>query len=155
MSLICVASDVPKFLAQDVPLFQAIVSDLFPGVTLPEHDYGELKLALERDLASQGLKPVPKFLTKVIQLFETLNVRHGVMLVGPTGGGKTVCRSTLAAAMTHLREDLNSPNQVFQIVRKFELNPKVLHALVLIPLALTRSPCRVLPMANCTVHTTC
>lgn len=33
---------------------------------------------------------------KTLQLFETMNVRFGVMLVGPTGGGKTTIYKILA-----------------------------------------------------------
>ena len=38
---------------------------------------------------NKGLQVEPVQTKKVIQLYETMLVRHGVMLVGPTGGGKT------------------------------------------------------------------
>jgi Hydrolytic ATP binding site of dynein motor region len=39
---------------------------------------------------------------KVIQLYETMLTRHCTMIVGPTGGGKTVCLNTLVKAQTNL-----------------------------------------------------
>ena len=41
-------------------------------------------------------------LLQVIQLYETLIVRHGVMLVGPTGGGKTTVYQILAKTLGKL-----------------------------------------------------
>ena len=58
------------------------------------------------------------------QLFETLNVRFGVMIVGPTGGGKTTIYKILADAMTKLREESNSNDERFQKVKIKLLNPK-------------------------------
>lgn len=46
---------------------------------------------------------VPSSVTKCIQLFDTFEVRFGVMLVGPTGGGKTACYKILADAHSKLR----------------------------------------------------
>ncbi|KAJ7549736.1 hypothetical protein O6H91_07G065700 [Diphasiastrum complanatum] len=116
-------SNLPKFLAQDVSLFLAIISDLFPGVIIPPQDFGELQASIQQCILDAGLQPVPSYVIKVIQLYETMNVRFGVMAVGPTGGGKTTCYRILQAAMTKLRLEGNS-NQSFQVTHSYVLNPK-------------------------------
>ena len=35
-------SNVPKFVAEDLPLFNALIQDLFPGVEIPEQNSSEL-----------------------------------------------------------------------------------------------------------------
>ena len=116
-------SNLPKFLVEDAELFQAIVQDLFPGVDVPETPGGDLEAAIIESLEEAHLQVVDKFVTKTIQLYETFNVRFGVMAVGPTGGGKTTCYQTLQTALTKLRAAKNQ-NQEFQTVHTFVFNPK-------------------------------
>ena len=54
--------------------------------------------------ADRKLQVIPAQSAKVIQLYETMVVRHGVMLVGPTGGGKTACYEILADTLGKLKE---------------------------------------------------
>ncbi|KAE9139210.1 Dynein heavy chain 6, axonemal [Phytophthora fragariae] len=116
-------SNIPKFLADDLPLFHAIVLDLFPGTDIPPNDYGELQASLEEEITKAGLQKVPTYITKVIQLFDIFNVRFGGTLVGPTGAGKTSCYRTLQSTMTSLRAK-GSNNPVYQTVYARVLNPK-------------------------------
>lgn len=115
--------NVAKLTSQDLPLFNGIVSDLFPGVETPTIDYGKLRTAIEKDFKEFGLKPHPSTILKVIQLYETKNSRHSTMLVGQTGSGKSVCWKILQASMTRMKRDGESG---FNIVREFPINPKAL-----------------------------
>jgi dynein heavy chain len=81
--------NVPKFLKDDIPLFENIIVDLFPGVERPQVDYGDLASSIDNACAHFNVQKVELFNEKIMQLYDTIQVRHGLMIVGPTGGGKT------------------------------------------------------------------
>ncbi|XP_066905836.1 dynein axonemal heavy chain 6 isoform X2 [Halyomorpha halys] len=116
-------SNLPKFLADDSVLFKGILNDLFPGVTLPEHDYGHFQKAMETVVKKRGLQPVQCTFTKTIQLYETMLVRHGVMTVGPTGGGKTTVLNVLKDTLGTLHQ-LKIEGPFYRPVLINTLNPK-------------------------------
>jgi dynein heavy chain len=65
--------------------------------------------------------PTENFLAKIIQLYDTIQVRHGLMIVGPTGGGKSCNYKTLAHAMTALKH-----LDLYEKVHYHILNPKAI-----------------------------
>lgn len=115
--------NLPKFLAHDIPLFNGIISDLFPGKSRPNLDLGALVSVIKLQTHRLKLQPVPYFLTKCIQLYETIVVRHGLMVVGATGGGKSCNIAVLANALTELKRR-NEVGFAFERVIKYQLNPK-------------------------------
>jgi len=91
---------------------------------IPSVDYGLLQKAIENQLALADLQVVQSFISKIIQLYETMQVRHGVMLVGQTGVGKTAVYKCLQKALTQLHKD-GIEDASYNIVKTFVLNPKV------------------------------
>ncbi|XP_074644244.1 dynein axonemal heavy chain 1-like [Tubulanus polymorphus] len=126
--LICLRAirdvNVPKFLMDDLKLFNGIVSDLFPSTKEEPIDYGDLMTSLKKSCLKAGLKDVDGFIHKCIQLYETTVVRHGLMLVGPTGSGKTRCYEVLQNAMSNLKGQMSPAGVPFEMTHTYVLNPK-------------------------------
>jgi dynein heavy chain len=113
--------NVPKFLIPDIPLFENIITDLFPGVERPKYEYGGLTDAVDKATESFGLQKGANFIEKVFQLYNTMGVRHGMMIVGPTGGGKTQNYKVLAKAITSL---VGTDDTLYKKVIIDIINPK-------------------------------
>ncbi len=101
--------NVPKFIFEDVPLFLGLIDDLFPGLDCPRVQQPQLKSAIEGKLEEGGYKVLYDQVDKTIQLYETMLTRHTTMIVGPTGGGKSVVMSTLQKA----QGELGLPTKLF------------------------------------------
>uniref|UniRef100_A0A8C2FTF9 Dynein, axonemal, heavy chain 12 n=1 Tax=Cyprinus carpio TaxID=7962 RepID=A0A8C2FTF9_CYPCA len=94
----------PKFLSHDIPLFNGITSDLFPGISLPVADYKVFLECAQECCKKHNVQPVKVFLDKMIQTYEMMIVRHGFMLVGEPFAGKTKVLHVLADTLTLMNE---------------------------------------------------
>ena len=70
---------------------------------------------------------MPNFVHKVVQIHETQLVRHGMMIVGETGCGKSTALQTLSGALTSLKESgEKDADGLYERVTIHSLNPKSL-----------------------------
>ncbi|XP_075210784.1 dynein heavy chain 3, axonemal [Lycorma delicatula] len=117
--------NLPKFLAQDLPLFVGIYQDLFPGVELPQPDRVELIEKLKSCLESKNLQATEWYIGKVIQIYEMILVRHGLMIVGEPMGGKTCAYQNLAAALGEISTIKKATMREFKVQYRI-INPKAI-----------------------------
>ncbi|XP_053695545.1 dynein axonemal heavy chain 3 [Sabethes cyaneus] len=117
--------NLPKFLQQDIPLFEGIYKDLFPGVDLPPPAREDIVRLLLIELVKRKLQPTPWFIEKVMQIYEMLLVRHGLMIVGDSMGGKTTAYQMLAESLRELRKE-KGPTCEEQGVSFRIINPKAI-----------------------------
>ena len=95
---------VPKLVAEDLPLLDSLLSDVFPGVVPPALPLDDLKRAVEEVCAEQHYVLSDMFMMKILQVYQVSYLQHGLMLVGPSGSGKSAAWKVLKEALQRLEK---------------------------------------------------
>ncbi|KRY43501.1 Dynein heavy chain, cytoplasmic [Trichinella spiralis] len=97
---------VPKLVAEDIPLMFSLLSDVFPGIPHTKAEMKRLreeirKVCRERYLCYSEVEGELGYTwaEKVIQLYQIVQLNHGLMMVGSSGSGKTKAWQVLLAAL--------------------------------------------------------
>ncbi|KFD71623.1 hypothetical protein M514_05338 [Trichuris suis] len=97
---------VPKLVAEDIPLMFSLLSDVFPGVAHVKADMKRLReeisaVCSERHLCYSEVDGELGYSwgEKVIQLYQIIQLNHGLMMVGSSGSGKTMAWQVLLEAL--------------------------------------------------------
>ncbi|CAO3629084.1 unnamed protein product [Cunninghamella echinulata] len=90
---------VPKLVADDISLLTSLLADVFPGVHYAPVNLDRLKDELKKVCEERRLVAGDAWMEKVIQLYQIQNIHHGLMMVGPSGSGKSMAWKTLLTAL--------------------------------------------------------
>ncbi len=113
----------PKLVGEDTDMFESLLSEMFPG-KVPQPDNEDIILAAEELIDQKKMTHNDNQKLKMLQLYNSLQIRHGNMLVGRTMTGKTACWKLLAHSLTYLKE---KKDMKFPKVKKYSINPKAVN----------------------------
>eukprot|EP00804_Cyclotella_cryptica_P026574 CCRYP_014010-RA/>CCRYP_014010-RA protein AED:0.03 eAED:0.03 QI:237/1/1/1/0.92/0.78/14/3696/3180 len=90
---------LPKLVAEDISIFEAILEEVFPGSEITKMEDEHLRGKLDSLCRSSHFVPAEQWVQKILQLKMIIEMRHGIMIVGPSGVGKSSAMKTLIKGM--------------------------------------------------------
>mmetsp|Transcript_17017 Transcript_17017/g.54247 ORF Transcript_17017/g.54247 Transcript_17017/m.54247 type:complete len:3325 (+) Transcript_17017:156-10130(+) len=114
----------PKLTFDDARRFDDLVRDVFPNVNMSDLADAEIEDAIKEVVKEMGLAHVPLQVEKVLQLHMACTQRIGVIIVGPSGSGKSVLWRILEGAYKRVRNSDRYPFKGAPVVHV--MNPKAI-----------------------------
>ncbi|KAI0987912.1 hypothetical protein GJ496_006330 [Pomphorhynchus laevis] len=108
--------NLSKLVDEDEPLFLSLLNDLFPSVSIKANNKNDLQVAIDFKCNELNLCNHADWNLKILQLYDTQLVRHGIMVLGPSGVGKSSCITVLQGALTIMGT----------LTREYRMNPKAI-----------------------------
>jgi dynein heavy chain 1 len=93
---------VPKLVAEDIPVFAEVLEETFPGSTITPMEDDKLHAEILTVCKDDDLVAEESFVQKLLQLNQVMSMRHGVMLVGPVGSGKSAAIRVLMKSLERM-----------------------------------------------------
>ncbi len=93
---------LPKLIAGDLDVFTSILEEVFPGSEITELENEGLREKITAISKDSSYIPADQWVQKILQLKMVIEMRHGIMIVGPSGVGKS---SALRSLMKGLEEE--------------------------------------------------
>ncbi|CAH0480997.1 unnamed protein product [Peronospora belbahrii] len=90
---------LPKLVSSDVPVFETLLKGVFPGTDAHHIEENNLRLNIIELATKANYVVSEQWVEKVLQLYQVMQLRHGVMLVGASGTGKSSAWRVLMDAM--------------------------------------------------------
>ena len=118
--------NLSKLVSEDISLFESLLSDTFRDRGDPEkQDHPLINQHLNDVIREKGLFVWEDWRNKIIQLYETKLVRHGIMVVGPALCGKSMCYNAMTDTLSRVIP--RGQSQPFPH-QQFRMNPKAINA---------------------------
>ena len=93
---------IPKLVAEDMPVFKEILEYTFPGSVVAEMENEAARAEITKVCEDHSVVASGPFIQKILQLKQVMEMRHGVMVVGPVGTGKSTALRVLLEVLERL-----------------------------------------------------
>jgi dynein heavy chain len=93
--------NIAKIVEADISIFMGLIKTLFPGMEAEAVQNTQLREACCEVAVKANLQTDPGFILKCEQMFDILQVRHSIFLIGASGLGKSATWKNLAEALSN------------------------------------------------------